>query len=259
MKKLISNQPKLIKFIRHILWVPLILFCAHLLISPHSNSLSLLLIVSIGLLSILLVIGKICMQLQKDDRYARRMGRQFIYGFLVPYLSIVTLFTLFDRYLVTTTEHRVHFTKDLLVIGMYVYVANSYHLVNYFDKHLSNMDAQVGQERSYHDKVVVYHEGAYIPVNLAEIALINQRHQINWLLTFKEEQHILDLSLKAIFDILGTTDFFKINRNQIVHKKAISSFRSGSFGKIHLQLKIRQMQATVSKDRAKDFREWFYT
>ena len=112
--------------------------------------------------------------------------------------------------------------------------------------------------RSPHDKVIVYHKGAYGPVRLIEIALIDQRNQINWLITFKEEKHILDLSLMEINDVLGTKQFFKINRSQIVNKEAICKFRSGSFGKIELTLNVNAINATISKDRAKDFRKWFY-
>ncbi|MES2653048.1 MAG: LytTR family transcriptional regulator DNA-binding domain-containing protein [Bacteroidota bacterium] len=258
MKQLLKKQRKVITFLIWTLWIPIILFCAHLLIAMRSNSIFPFLILSIVLFFILIVIGKISNELEKESNYAGRIFKQFLYGFLMPSFSLIIIIVLYDIFINDDTVQSIHLLKELLIIAAYLYFVNSFYLVVHIGQKFSIQLLPIEEEKCYHDKVVVYHQGAYGPINLMEIALIDQRHQINWLVTFKEEEHILNLSLNAINDILGVKQFFKINRSQIVHKEAIGKFKAGSFGKIELALNVNAINATVSKDRAKEFRKWFY-
>ena len=251
MKKQRTKPRKEITFLIWTFWTPIILFCANELLFLRNFTIFSFFLLSMVLFFVLFVIGRISNYLEKENNYNIRIRRQFLYGFLIPLLFIVILAKLYDK-------QSIFLIKDLLIIIMYLYIANSFYLVIHMDNQFSMITLPIEEDKGCQDKVVVYHKGAYGPVRLIEIALIDQRNQINWLITFKEEKHILDLSLKEINDVLGTKQFFKINRNQIVNKEAISKYRSGSFGKIELALNVNAINATISKDRAKDFRKWFY-
>ena len=107
----------------------------------------------------------------------------------------------------------------------------------------------------YQEKLLVYHRGSYVPMRLNEIAMIDQIAHINWLITFNNEEYILDSTLKEISMLLNQHHFFQINRNQIVNKEMVKSFSPGTFGKIELTLKSGKI-TRVSKGRAKEFRKW---
>ena len=258
MNQLLTKHRKVIAFLIWMFWIPVILFCAHELISLRSRSIFSFILLSIALIFILFVIGRISLFLEKENNYTSRIIKQFLYGFLLPLLLLVIFAQLYNLVIDSNLAHNALLIKELVIVIVYLYMANSFYLIIHMDRKFSKATLPIEKNKSFHDKVVVYHKGAYGPINLIEIALIDQRNQINWLITFKEEKHILDLSLKEINDVLGTNQFFKINRSQIVNKAAISNFRSGSFGKIDLILNVNAISTTISKDRAKDFRKWFY-
>ncbi|MEJ5995197.1 LytTR family DNA-binding domain-containing protein [Pedobacter sp. Du54] len=262
MNSLLKKPRKLIAFLIWTLWIPVILFCAHLLNLGRKGSSFSFLIICTLLLCILLGIRWVAKKLEntKSARHTTiyRIRKQFLYGFLIPLCVFILLSAFFDEIIDDDAIKRVSFVKELSLLGMFFYVANSFYLVIYLDRqYLSTRDKNV-EIACYSEKVLVYQRGTYVPINLMEIALIYQLGQINWIITFNEEEHILDLSLKAVQEILDEKYFFKINRSQIVHKDAVEKFSAGSYGKINLTLKIKEITSTVSKDRAKDFRRWFY-
>lgn len=257
MKQLLKKQRKITTVLTWTLWIPVILFCSYLIVELRASSIISFFILALILFFILIVIGKISGSLEKVNAYPRRIFKQFLYGFLMPSLSLITIIVLYDKFFNNEVVPGLHLLNELIIVITYLYVVNSFFLVIDLDKQFSFQILPIVHENHFHEKVVVYNKGEYGQINLMEIALIDQQNQINWLITFKEERHILDLPLKTITEILGVEHFFKINRCQIVHKQAINTFRSGSFGKIDLLLHVNEVKATVSKDRAKEFRQWF--
>jgi len=259
MEKLLIKQRKVISFSIYTLWIPPTIFGAHLLLYKQSNSLFYYLIVSLLLFFILLTIGEISKRLERsvssEDTYVSRMVKQFLYGFIVPLFAVVTLMAIYIQFINSNANLS---SNELGILIAYLYMANSFYLVVHMETKLCKAKSTREGGQRYHAKIVVYHQGIYSPINLFEIGLIDQRNQINWLITLNEEEHILDLSLNEIQLILDPKLFFKINRNQIINKEAIGRFRSGSFGKIELTLNVCQIKGVVSKDRAKDFIRWFY-
>lgn len=252
----------ILMFLLWILWIPVILFCSHLLVSGRGGSNFYFISVALVLLALLLGVRWLSIYLDNSlstiEHSIVRIRKQFLYGFLVPVATILILALIYDSLIDDDAIQPNHLLRELSVAMMFFYVANSFHLVLHIDRPFLLTTVKVEEKKQFHEKVLVYQKGSYLPINLMEIALIYQHDQINWLITFEEEEHILDLSLKSIQEILNAQYFFKINRNQIVHKDAIHKFNAGSYGKINIELKIKNITSTVSKDRAKDFRKWFY-
>lgn len=262
MNSIRNKPPKVLAFLICMLWIPVILFCAHLIISGRKGSSFSFILLCLLLVCILLAVkwlSKYFEHASSEIITSRsRIGKQFFYGFLSPLFILVILAAGYDTVIDDGLIIQSHFIKELSIFSMFFYVANSFFLVISLDKQFSLVPTKMEETENYNEKIVVYHKGAYVPINLMEIALIYQMGQINWIITFKEEEHILDLSLKAIQEIISAEHFFKINRSQIVHKDAIDKFSAGPFGKINVVLKFKNITSTVSKDRAKDFRNWFY-
>lgn len=258
MNKPLNEPRKILAILIGTLWIPVILFCAHLLNSVRNGTVFSFSILSLVLLLILLSIRWLSRYLGSGKLTMVRIRKQFFYGLLIP-LCLLTVFAMiYSKFIAQDIIQQIYLIKELSVILMFLYIANSFFIVIRLDKQSLLTGRKIEAKEHYHEKVLVYHKGAYVPINLMEIALIYQQRQINWLITFDGEQHILDLSLKAIQEILDEKHFFKINRSHIVHKDAVDKFSSGSYGKINIILKINEITSTVSKDRAKDFRRWFY-
>ncbi len=245
-----------------VLWIPVILFCSQIIVSGRNGTIFYFTFVALVLLFILLGIRWFSKNLERTTRTVihtlARMRKQFLYGFIAPLFALVILASVYDEFINENAIQQIHLLKELSILIMFFYVANSFYLVIHVDRQFSLSTVKVAEIECYNEKVLVYHKGAYVPINLMQIALIYQLGQINWLVTFELEEHVLDLSLKSIQEILSPKHFFKINRNQIVHKDAIDNFSAGRYGKINVVLKIKGLTSTVSKDRAKDFRKWFY-
>lgn len=262
MNKLPKKAHHMFEFLIWLLWIPVILFCSQLIISGRNGTIFHFILVVLLLLFILLSIRWLSKYLEGTTSAATpilaRIRKQFLYGFIAPLFALAILASVYDEFINENAIQQIYLIKELSIVIMFLYVANSFYLVIHVDRKLSLSTVKVEEIENYNEKVLVYHQGAYVPINLMEIALIHQLGQINWLVTFEQEEHILDLSLKSIQEILSPKHFFKINRNQIVHKDAIDKFSAGRYGKINVVLKIKELTSTVSKDRAKDFRKWFY-
>lgn len=251
---------KVITFLNWIFCTSAMVFYAHFLTSIRGNVIwQRLIYVSIFLFSILLTIGKISKYLDHHysfvNNYSKRIFKQFLYGFLMPLGSIFIIATLYDVVIDEDAVQRSYLIKEFCFVTLFLYVANGFYIGIKVDQ---QMFAPVVEEVFYNDKLLVYHKGLYEPVKLTEIAVVYQKNQINWLVTFQEEEHIVDVSLKDVNAILNSKRFFKVNRSHIVNREAVKSLSSGSFGKIMLMLNICGISTTVSKDRAKEFRKWFY-
>ncbi|MEE1943854.1 LytTR family DNA-binding domain-containing protein [Pedobacter sp. KR3-3] len=106
-------------------------------------------------------------------------------------------------------------------------------------------------------RVLINHKGGQLSIKVVQIAIIAQVYQVNWMVMRSGESYILNLSLKEINALLSGYDFFQVNRKQIVNKEVIKKITARSFGKLELTLHVHyENQVTVSKDRAKRFKEW---
>lgn len=95
-----------------------------------------------------------------------------------------------------------------------------------------------------------------IPVN--EIALFTKEELI-YLINREGKKFITDFrSLDEVQDLVDPSEFYRANRQHLIHMPFIESYRSDDTFK--LTVKLRNIQFTniiVSKEKATDFRKWF--
>jgi len=99
-----------------------------------------------------------------------------------------------------------------------------------------------------------------IPAN--EITTANITHGVVRVQTKLNGAAIHQGSLTELKNILPNALFFMPNRNSIIHRDSILSFKSSSFGKIEIELKniVDPIEnITVSRQKASSFRRWFNT
>ena len=85
------------------------------------------------------------------------------------------------------------------------------------------------------------------------------RDEVIWIQTTDNQKMITDYhSLDEIEELLNPTFYFRANRQYIVQKNAIESYRTHFSGTIELKLCVKtKEEVVVSKEKAHQFRHWF--
>jgi uncharacterized membrane protein YhaH (DUF805 family) len=267
-----SIQQKALKFLHWIFWILVIPFFSHFLIiikidgsfiesTARIDYWYAFICVSLVLGLLTFIISTLSLHWDKsndvDRNYINRFLKQLFVGFLLPLVAITTVAIFVEKFIDQNFIQSYYLTKAFPIIGAFLYFINIFYLTVYLGQLITvlNKSTEKQSHKINNEKLLVYHRGSYVPMSLNEIAMINQIAHINWLITFNDEEYILDMTLKEIDVLLNEQHFFKINRNQIIHKEIVKSFSSGTFGKIEVALKSGKI-TKVSKDRAKEFRQW---
>lgn len=236
------------------LWVPIALITAHN-ITVEEDSMGFVWNY-LGLLVLAYSVSLLAKQLNRRFKLKWRLiAIQFLIGLIFPLLVLflVVYFSPTNHFLNHITPRRYY-----VFLGIFLYLTNSIYLIKIFERKLfAVLKTQIDYRDTKKNEVIVYHRGSYQRLHAEEIAVIYQEAQINWLITFDEDKHILDLTLLEVLAILDCNEFFQINRTQIINKDAIVKFHQGSYGKLILELQVKPFRAKVSKGRTKEFRYWF--
>ncbi|QEC44341.1 LytR/AlgR family response regulator transcription factor [Pseudobacter ginsenosidimutans] len=110
----------------------------------------------------------------------------------------------------------------------------------------------------YKEKFIVNHRQQWIPVQSKDIACF-YRENLNYILTFGGEKHILDFTtLDEIEELLDPALFYRVNRQAIIHMDAIQSIQLHENQKLTVFLKQPlKMQWDISREKAPAFKKWF--
>ncbi len=111
---------------------------------------------------------------------------------------------------------------------------------------------------SYKEKFVVKFRNQWLPVMTKDIACF-YRDNLNYILTFGGDKHILDFTtLDEVEELLDPKTFYRANRQSIVHIDAIQSVKPQENQKLVLTLKPPlKMEQDVSREKAPAFKKWF--
>lgn len=107
-------------------------------------------------------------------------------------------------------------------------------------------------------RFTAHHQRNIVAVTTERIACF-YRDEVIWTQTTDNQRLITDYnSLDEIEELLNPEDFFRANRQFIVNKQAIESYRTHFTGKIELKLVVvTKDEIVVSKEKAHQFRGWF--
>jgi len=113
-------------------------------------------------------------------------------------------------------------------------------------------------KNSYKEKFIVRHRNAWIPFYAKEVAFF-YRDQINYLIGMNGEKYILDYgTLEEIEEVLDPKNFFRANRQFIIHFHAIQSFKSLENQKLVVTLLSPNHKEVIdiSREKAPAFKKW---
>lgn len=107
-------------------------------------------------------------------------------------------------------------------------------------------------------RFTAHYQRNIVAVTIERIACF-YRDEVIWIQTTDNQRLITDYnSLDEIEDLLNPEGFFRANRQFVVNKQSIESYRTHFTGKIELKLIISaKEEIVVSKEKAHQFRGWF--
>lgn len=110
----------------------------------------------------------------------------------------------------------------------------------------------------YKEKFVVKFRNNWLPVLTKDIACF-YRENLNYLLTFSGEKYILDFTtLDEIEELLDPKQFYRANRQSIIHIDSIQSIKPQENQKLVVTLKTPlKMEQDISRQKAPGFKKWF--
>jgi hypothetical protein len=109
----------------------------------------------------------------------------------------------------------------------------------------------------FRELLIVNYGSSSVPVHVNIIAYIYKQNEISFIKTFDGKEYTSSTSLDALEELLDPGMFFRLNRQLLGNIKAIRQFKSDSSGKLWLTLEPAfNEEATVSKKKAAEFREW---
>ena len=136
-------------------------------------------------------------------------------------------------------------------------------LKNKFSENSSNLDnfIRLFENKKKHNQssVLVYHKDKIVPVRLEDIALFYIENEITHLLTFAQKSYTINKTIEEI-EKISSDDFFRVNRQFLVNRKAIKEASQYFARKLSLTLTIPFKETiTVSKLKVHEFLDWLST
>lgn len=133
-------------------------------------------------------------------------------------------------------------------------------LKNKFSENSSALDnvIQLFENKKKHNQgsVLVYHKDKIVPVRLEDIALFYIENEITYLLTFAQKSYTINKTIEEL-EKIASDDFFRVNRQFLVNRKAIKEASHYFARKLSLTLTIPYKETiTVSKLKVSEFLDW---
>jgi two-component system LytT family response regulator len=94
-------------------------------------------------------------------------------------------------------------------------------------------------------------------ISLEDAAYFYTENKITYLSTWKGKRHPIDLSLDKVEEMTNANEFFRINRQFLIHIKAIKGMQIYSKSRFKVDLEPESpLEAIVSAERSPRFRKW---
>lgn len=116
----------------------------------------------------------------------------------------------------------------------------------------SNLAPEMGSEKSW--MIKVGHHIRIVPY--ADVAYYFTAEKISFLMTLDGKKYPVDLTLEQIETQIKDPNFFRINRQYIIHRRAIQSMSTHTKSRVRILLSPTSEDVTVSTERSPLFKKW---
>jgi two-component system, LytTR family, response regulator len=112
-------------------------------------------------------------------------------------------------------------------------------------------------EHKYRKRFLISKGSSFIKICVEDIAYFYSENKISYVVTFKNEQHVLDLTLEKIAEELDPRVFYRANRQYIITLEAMHKVEAYFGGKLIVRLiPPFKDKITISRLKATDFKHW---
>lgn len=114
-----------------------------------------------------------------------------------------------------------------------------------------------GDKPRYRRRLLVQRRGEFAAVPVADVAYVTTEHKLSVLVLRDGERHVLERSLSELAEELDPAEFFRLNRQYLVHVGAVARFSSVGKGRLEAVLTPPTGRPVmISQENARRFREW---
>lgn len=116
---------------------------------------------------------------------------------------------------------------------------------------------QSKQQAPYKEKFIIHLRNQWVPVKTSDIACF-YRENLNYLLTFSGNKYVMNFeTMDEIEEVLNPEEFYRANRQSIIHVDAVQSIVPKENSKLRVYLKPPlKLEIDISRDKAPEFRKW---
>lgn len=114
-------------------------------------------------------------------------------------------------------------------------------------------------QKQHRNRFLVKTGTRLISLAVEEVAYFMAHEKLVFAVKWDGTKHIMDYTLDELEQMLDEQQFFRANRQFIVHIKAVQSINASVNGKLKLNLlpaPFTQEEISVSRDKAQDFKDW---
>lgn len=109
----------------------------------------------------------------------------------------------------------------------------------------------------YRSRFLVSKGNRWIPIESHDVAWFISEDKHVSLVTKTKVKYLLDITLEQLEEQMDPSHFFRANRQFMISDSSVQTVENGFNGKLHLTLQPSpEMQVTVSREKAGEFRKW---
>ena len=129
---------------------------------------------------------------------------------------------------------------------------------NDYLKQLTSLFANFHAEKKYKERFAV-HMGRNVTLVPAEDTALFSKEEIIYLVNREGKKFITDYrSLDEVQELVDPKNFYRANRQTLVHLPFVESYRGDDTGKITVKMRLSKAEEIViSKEKAAEFKKWF--
>lgn len=129
-------------------------------------------------------------------------------------------------------------------------------LGRHFTGNLATLAVTLGRPER-RQRILAQRGASFQPVALADVAYFFSENKLTFLVTRDGGKCLVNEPLTTLAGELDPAQFFRANRNYLVHASAVKSFASVGKGRLAVQLQPRPAEEVlVSQETAANFRTW---
>lgn len=191
---------------------------------------------------------------------ARRISVQVI-GSMVIGLTVIALTTELVSWIAKGKPALPSFYSiDLFIIGIWFFVINGIYIGLYYYNLWRQTISQERESKNVPEGLLAKNGKQELLITYDELLGITVDHEYVVAYLQNKKKYYLDQSLDKLEKTLPPHEFFRLNRQTIIHRQVVSGFKREENGKINVLLKPTDFLPTeimVSRIKAPAFKVWF--